>query len=185
MLENKKGCFEAMKNDYRELFEHPAIQYATNCSFDVVEDVEQDSSCIIDAEDGMIGTSGVGPCIAICATGKTLEGRVKLGIAHVSAVTAPEFALETIYEQMSKYCDQETIEFYLVGGQLPYSHTQEQHLPPQDPSEYSGTYETEMAFLKLKEKYPIKGVRLHCSNWNEAVDVVIGKNGICYSKKGF
>lgn len=47
--------------------------------------VRQGSYKVIPAEQAPIGTTGVGPCVVVCARGKNKEGELMLGFAHMEA----------------------------------------------------------------------------------------------------
>src|SRR6185503_9053970 len=85
----------------------------------------------------------VGPCHAVCASGKTEEGEVFLGLAHGSFEDG-----EAVFQKMSSDfakagCLHKSIKFYVVGGIL---------------SEEMSSFSSQKEFLSLSNRYNIDGV---------------------------
>jgi len=178
-----------LEKQYQALFENPYIQRLSEeeeVNFKGVEDVDMDETKVINAARGknFIGTTGLGPCIAVCAYGRTYSNELILGLSHYSGVMEPEEILSEVDEEM-RDAGASNIEFYLVGGMIVPGGSD------------SGTLETERRLLSLKDNFNIKGARLHVSEGREeapgeerinsdeaeSVDVVVTTEKIYFRRK--
>ncbi|WP_246201423.1 XopAK family type III secretion system effector [Budvicia diplopodorum] len=176
-----RKSYQELETQYPDLFENQYIQRLPediDVVFKNVEDVDMDETTVINTsgERKAIGTTGLGPCIAICAYGKTKNDELLLGLSHYSGLEKPEEILEDVDDEMKDFgaCD---IEYYLVGGMM---------MPD------AITLKTEAGLLALKGKFNIKGVRLHVSEGlgdetdvegyqeNKSVDVVMTTDKIYF-----
>lgn len=175
--------YALLEADHPDLWANNFIKQTTHFFTEDIPDVALDKYMIIDAEPsaenktcGLIGTSGVASCIAICMGGMTVNNRVKLALAHVQT-NLPELTLSKLHtELLREGCMANTIETYVLGGNLP---------DPELEFEYIvGTDETESEYLNLRYKYNIKGVRLHHNvDGNHGMYIVFGPKGIYFDTK--
>lgn len=143
--------------------------------------VEQDDSKVINATTSnmSLGTTGLGPCVAICASGKTADGQTILGLDHSSGIFEPSAQMSNLHAQMlEKGAVPESIQYNLIGGMV----------RPQENGEVQGSYDQERALLALsgqgQGRYNIVGARLHLSQGDinsqgdrNETSVVMDKNG--------
>ena len=172
------SAYRKIETFNRELFKSRFIS-TTNHVFDDVKYVDNDCFEIVDAQknsfEGLIGASHVSDNIVVCVNGRTPQGQVKLGLANITAKVHGGLALKILHRAMVEAgCEKKALKTYLVGGQLPHSAMLD-HFP--------GTHKAEKRFLACKEKYAIKGVRLHCNKPNEVTHVVMHKDGILCRKE--
>uniref|UniRef100_UPI001EDB6CCB PAAR domain-containing protein n=1 Tax=Buttiauxella sp. S19-1 TaxID=941430 RepID=UPI001EDB6CCB len=152
--------YRALEREYASLFEDRHIQQLPeneDVVFDDVEDVDMDETKIITNISGRhksLGTRGLGPCIAVCAYGWTLNNSQILGLSHYSGLAEPEDMLDNIDSDMRAAGATRT-EYYLIGGMI---------MPG---GRESGSLQTEEGLLSLRDQYNIKGVRLHLSEGTE------------------
>ncbi len=149
------------------------INYTTEV-FDSGVYVPQGTYKVIPAEQGPIGTTGLGPCVAVCARGKTNEGKLILGLAHMDATQNEKYVLNQLKEDLKAYgVPEENIEMYLVGG-------------------WRSTEELQKRLLALSGSFPIKGIRINIKDLDREfppkknyIDVLITKEGkILYGENG-
>ncbi len=97
-----------------------------------------------------------------------------LGLSHFTTMIEPRDVLEKIQKKLKKQgCNPESIEFYLVGGQLPY----------RDNSEVGGlsTIEIESEFLSLSKEFNIVGVQFNLAEDDESLSVIISEDEIVWT----
>lgn len=89
--------------------------------------VKQGDLQIIPADKGPIGTTGVGPCVAICARGINREGKMILGFAHMEAGQNENDILGQLEKGLeSLRVPREEIEiFWLEGGKAQRSYKED------------------------------------------------------------
>src|SRR3990170_5073588 len=121
-----------------------------------------------------LGSSGLGPCFAICSKGKDLSGRVVLGMCHMSHLIDFQEALEILKNQMIKDgCIQKSIETIVIGGKKP------------DPNNdnYPGTSAEEQRVVELAQEQNISAAIFNPVEEQESsVDVLMTKDGVFISK---
>lgn len=132
--------FKNLQQEYFNIFNCKHIEVVKNHLFPLVTpDVGQDKFLIVHAHlCPHIGTSGLGSCIAICATAIDRTGRKVLALAHASDPASALIKLNA--ELINKKCSQ--FKFYLLGGIL---------------DNYSQSIQSQEDVIKLSKKYPIKG----------------------------
>lgn len=128
--------------------------------------VQQGTMQIISADEGPIGTTGVGPCVAICAKGRTQKGKMMLGFAHMEArqnETAILGQLESKLELTG--VPTKNIEIFLVGGWRSTEELQKRLLA------LTGVFNIREIRINLKEK------GTEYSEKKNYIDVVVDQNG--------
>lgn len=177
-----RAPFRELERLHAELFSGGPIEYVPegrNVLVPNVRDVDIDEFDVINSKDGCqgIGTSGLGPCIAVCARGMDKEGLPVLGVYHHSGLGSPEETMSTLDKAMRDKGALH-IKYSLVGGRI---------MPKE---EEAGSYADEQSFLELKGSYPVEGARLHVSEGEEdahtgednSVNVVLMPNRILYGR---
>ncbi len=68
-----------------------------------------------------LGTCGLGPCFAVCCIGKTHIGTPVLALCHKSSLNPFRYVFQRIKCEMidQEGAEEDTIESYVIGGQLP------------------------------------------------------------------
>ncbi|KPC30060.1 Type III effector HopK1 [Pseudomonas syringae pv. cilantro] len=156
-----RAPFRALERLHAELFRGGPIEFVpkgSNVLASNVRDVDMDEFDVINSKDGCqgIGTTGLGPCIAVCARGMDREGLPVLGVYHHSGIGSPEDTMATLDQAMREKGALQ-IKYSLVGGMI---------MPKE---EEAGSYDDEQSFLALKGSYSIEGARLHVSEGEEDV----------------
>jgi hypothetical protein len=177
-----RAPFRELELLHAELFRGGPIECVpegSNVSVSNVRDVDMDEFDVINSKDGCqgIGTSGLGPCIAVCARGMDKEGLPVLGIYHHSGMGSPEETMATL-DQAMRDKGALHIKYSLVGGRI---------MPKE---EEAGSYADEQSFLALKGSYSIEGARLHVSEGEEdahtgednSVNVLLMPNRVLYGR---
>lgn len=177
-----RAPFRELERLHAELFRGGPIEcvpQGSNVVFSNVRDVDMDEFDVINSKDGCqgIGTSGLGPCIAVCARGIDKEGLAVLGVYHHSGIGSPEETMATL-DQAMRDKGALHIKYSLVGGMI---------MPKE---EEAGSYADEQSFLAMKGSYPIEGARLHVSEGEEdahtgednSVNVVLMPNRVLYCR---
>lgn len=179
--------YKKLEEQYPDLFSNQYIQRLSEESstqFNSVEDVDMDETKVINAtqEHKVLGTQGLGPCIAICAYGKTVNNELILGLHHYSGIANAKDIFEDIEDDMLDEGARD-IEFYVVGSMV---------IPG---GENAQTLKVEKKILALKDEFNIKGARLHVSEGlleetdvegpqeNRSVDVVMTADKIYFRHK--
>lgn len=153
-----------MERTYSHLFEHPGVieipaSEQREFSVAVVLDVSHMACRVFPkGSNGALGTMGLATCIGIGARGETRAGEIVLGLDHYSeddlengGRLEPDDALQRLFETMVKNgAKEDSIGFYLAGGQLAPSETE------------SNTLDLEEEFLSCKN-FNIVAVRLHAT----------------------
>ena len=105
--------FENLKHKYSDIFKCENIKFINERLNFKILDVGQDKFLIVYADrHPFIGTSGLGACIAVCATATDQAGKKLLALAHT---TFAAFAVIKLYDKLTyKKCEQ--IKFYFLGG---------------------------------------------------------------------
>lgn len=160
--------FERLKLEYAPLFANPGIK-ETGRTFPPMMDIEMDAFQMIPVgERKWLGTTGVCNCISVCARASSQHGSY-LALAHL-CLTEPEEMLKTFMDAFREVdCEESTVEIYLVGGILPVPGGLREK-------------ETEAKFIKLSEKYPIKGIMFNKANEHCSIDVVLSSKAVYYRK---
>jgi hypothetical protein len=176
-IEEKINARRQKEKAYREKVAQLSATQEINFTNEVFESgiyVRQGSSKVIPAKEGPIGTTGVGPCVAVCAKGKTDEGKLMLGLAHMEAGQNELDVLNQLIRNLKTYgVPEEKIEIYLVGG-------------------WRTTEELQKRLLALSGRFPILGIRINMKDKNveypekkNYIDVVITQNGrILFGENG-
>lgn len=167
--------FDDLQREYARLFHRPEIRQATQGeSFPPMIDVEQEEIAIEYTKDCKgLSTSGVGECLAVMGRAKGKLGPC-IGLSHTGGFTFhPEELLQEMIKLFkNKGCDENTIQFYIVGGQLPYVD-----------GRIADSIEAEEEFLKLSSKYPIAGVEFNCAEGSNSLEVVITADKIVWQRE--
>ncbi|MBA2727342.1 MAG: hypothetical protein H0U49_04115, partial [Parachlamydiaceae bacterium] len=148
--------FALLKNEYSSLFEYPGIKMASQDKiFPYMKDINMDEIAVIITNQELPGlfTSGLGVCIAVMARGFSEKNGTCLGLSHFT-IMKPQEVLSKIQKKLTNLgCKLESIEFYLVGGQMPY----------RDGPEVAGLYtlDTESEFLSLSKEFNIVGAQFN------------------------
>ncbi|HEY8608131.1 MAG TPA: XopAK family type III secretion system effector [Noviherbaspirillum sp.] len=180
IVETDMAPYRALEQRYGRLFRSPAIVSLAEdapVAFGPVRHVGMEEMELVNAtrEQVVLGTSGLGPCIAICARGTTRDGEIILGLNHYSGIETEVEAMSGMDEQMRDEGATNT-SFYLVGGMI----------MPQEST--AGTWAIEERFLALSDQFNIQGVRLHTSvgeqnmetGEDNAVDVVLTPQAVFF-----
>jgi hypothetical protein len=130
--------------------------------FKNVPDVAMDHYIV--SNGSYLGTSGVGPCFAICSIGKTSSGTPVLGLCHRQSAPCT-FVVQKLKAEMVKqeHALPDTIKTYIVGGEAPSKESPE------------GGLGEEQEFLKISEAEKIEGVKFNQTTPEEeiALSVVV------------
>lgn len=181
LTDTDRAPYMELEGHHRELFAAGGIERLPEDRqvwFDNVADVHMDEVAAIKVspDQPAIATGGLGPCIAICARGKTENGETVLGMHHFSgAVYSPEDAMAAVQEEMESKGATKT-SFFLIGGMM---------LPA---GVEGGSLESEQRLLALHDRYDIQSVRLHVSDGEQdpatgrdnSVDVVMTADQIYF-----
>lgn len=148
--------FKELQNSYSELFICEKIREAKPKEKPPsTTDVDMEEIAIDYAKDCTgFSTTAVGICLVVMARADSKEGTC-LALSHTAGFTYhPNELLEKMTSMLKeKECDEKTIKFYIVGGQLPY----------RDRNDIPHSIEEETEFLRLSKEYPIAGVEFNCA----------------------
>lgn len=115
-------------------------------------------------------TRGVAVCLAVMARATGKEGPC-IALSHAANVDPEELLIKMSHELKEKGCDEKTIQFYIIGGQLPF----------RDYVVIGDSIETEEAYLALSAKYPIAGVKFNIAEGlHESLNVAITTDEIVW-----
>jgi hypothetical protein len=114
--------------------------------FENVPDIGMDRFLVSDGKP--LGTSGLGPCFAVCSIGTTRLKTPVLGLCHTSSILSCSDVLQQLKNEMSVRNGAlvETIKTYVIGGQGPSVESP------------TGSLNEERAILKIAESEKIEGV---------------------------
>ncbi|WP_199187050.1 XopAK family type III secretion system effector [Trinickia caryophylli] len=168
-----------MERTYADLFATTHIRKVSSRSgvpATTIQDVDMDECVVINAaRDGYdaLGTTGVATCIAICAQGKNARGEPILGLCHYSGIQDAEEVLDCVKDMMAE-SGVARPEIFLVGGMI-------------SNAEDEGSFEMERDLLALRDRFDIKGAKLHVSMSDSdgepnSVNVVMTGNGVYFSE---
>jgi hypothetical protein len=167
---------------HRNLFTTQEIRCVTGArglEIGNVKDLDLDESDVINATTGefrSIGTKGLSTCIAICVRGQNACGDQILGLHHYSGCADAGQVFADIDNKMRSH-GSPINKYYLVGGMIL--------------SEESGmgSYQTEKELLSLRDRYDIRGAKLHPlegeygpKGEENMISVVVSPEGIYFSK---
>lgn len=168
---------------YTEETERLSATKDINSTVEVFESgvyVPQGKNKVIPAEQGPIGTTGVGPCVVVCHKGRSEKGELFLGLAHIEAT---QNIGQVLQEQVDVFVKNgvlaEEIERFLVGGWRSAEELQKRLIEP------SKQFPIEGLKINMKEKgteYPEK------KNYIDVViipvgDILYGENGEIFKAK--
>lgn len=144
-----------------------------------VIDVDMDKIRVINAsQTGMyLGTTGLGPCIAIGGIGYTSDNQTILGLTHFTGIEEPEDVMGNLDDDM-RAAGARHIGYVMVGGNITPG------------GEESGSLGSERSLLSLRDTYNILSVRLHTSEGefdpvtgeSTAVDAVLTTTHMLFRK---
>ncbi|MBA3602539.1 MAG: hypothetical protein H0W50_02620 [Parachlamydiaceae bacterium] len=170
--------FDRLKTKYSTLFEHNGIKKVSqDKTYPSMKEIQMDEIAVIitkNQKHPSLFTSGLGVCIAVMARGISEKNGTCLGLSHFTTMIEPRDVLEKIQKKLKKEgCKPESIEFYLIGGQLPY----------RDGPEVGGlsTIEIESEFLSLSKEFNIIGVQFNLAEDDESLSVIISEDEIVWT----
>jgi len=144
-----------------------------------VIDVDMDEMRVINtSQTGMyLGTTGLGPCIAIGGIGHTADNQTILGLVHFTGIAEPDDVMNDLDEDMRE-AGAVHIGYIMVGGNISPG------------GEDSGSLGSERSLLSLRDMYNFLSVRLHTSEGeldpitgeSTAVDAVLTSTHMLYRK---
>ncbi len=118
-----------------------------------------------------LGTTGVGVCIAVMARGITSTDETWIALSHSCTQTPKEVFTKIKNKLESNGCELDTIEFFLVGGQLPY----------RDGPEVCESIDLQIEFLSYAKEFNIVGAQLNLASGNDSLSVIISKDEIVWA----
>jgi len=136
---------------YIELSASPTIQVINKefAWFYQIPDIDMDRFMVLTGN-GALGTSGVGPCFAVCLRGKTITATPVLGLCHTSHIINFKAVLRELIQRMIyRGCVKKTIEIFVVGGEAP-----SKELP-------FGTILEQNEVVDLADDYNIQGAKFN------------------------
>lgn len=144
-----------------------------------VIDIDMDEMQVINhSQTGMLlGTTGLGPCIAIGGIGYTPDNQTILGLTHFTGIEEPDVVMSDLDDAMRE-AGARHIGYIMVGGNISPG------------GEESGSLVSERKLLSLRDTYKILGVRLHTSEGeldpitgeSTAVDAVLTPTHMLFRK---
>ena len=144
-----------------------------------VIDVDMDEMQVINYSQARVylGTTGLGPCIAIGGLGYTPDNQVVLGLTHFTGVEGPAVVMSRLDDAMRK-AGSVDIGYIMVGGNISPG------------GEEGGSLVAERELLSLRDSYRILSVRLHTSEGetdpitgeSTAVDAVLTPTHMLFRK---
>lgn len=173
ILSEQKEIFNNLKNKYNDLFNYPGIKKDDGYTiyYDAYE-VEQDEVIATNGNRPLI-TKYVGPCICILARGVNKYNETCLGLAHM-----PDYQNEILSKMVKLFklyeCEENSLQFFLVGGQLPYL--------DQTGIIESNSLNNQISYLALTEKFNIVGAQLNLvEGAGNSIEILLTKDEIVWT----
>ncbi len=158
--------FENVNSDYIKIINTP-------CLFKELPDVDMDRFMVSTGFDKAVGTSGLGPCFAICARGLTAENTPVIALAHKSSMVATRDVFRWLKKEMvNQGCIKNTIKTVVIGGESPSLDNPE------------GTIEEEREFFSLGVEQGAQEMLFNFAQGEaESLSVVVTPTQIYVSKE--
>lgn len=179
-----KENFDLLKAQYPQLFEYSGIQpvlQEKTYPISLKAHVQQDDLKVISTKkQPYLYTSGLGLSICVMARGMSETYGPCIGLSHTSSWNSARDVLTEIQEKLKKQgCEAKTIEFYLVGGQLPYRAGMDDL---KEPELCDGSLEQEILYLSLAEEFNIVGAQFNLvEGENDSLSVLISADEIVWT----
>lgn len=174
----RKSCeaeFSELKVTYLDLFQYEGIKKAqSGKTYTPMIAVQMEEIAVVSTKDHpYLGTDCLGVCIAVMARGYSETNGSYIALSHTSSfVYEPEELLIEISRQLqAKGCN--SIEFYVVGGQLPYI----------DGPEIADSIDRQSEFLSLSKQYNIVGAQFNLAEGADSLAVIISADEIVWQRE--
>ena len=170
---NAEIDFNELKIKYNKLFTHPGIKAIDpTVEYPEMDDIEMEIVVVKSIhEETHLMTSGVGPCLVIMARGHNDITGTYMALSHSAIEYAKDLLPKIRKELESKGCSRQSIEFYIVGGQLPY----------RDGPDVHNSEGREKEFLDLSVEFNIVGAQLYLAdNLGGYLTVILSKDEIVW-----
>jgi hypothetical protein len=174
--------FDELKIQYTNIFEHPGIKRDDDAFCLNRHSVQQDEN-LVTRSDSNLFTQNLNVCMAIIARGTSANDSFH-GLSHYSGFIDAKDELNNLKDKMIEQgCKPETIEFYLVGGKLPYLDI-ETIVTTTGLDVYETFCEGSLHLLQdclsLSNDFNIVGAQFNVAKDNETISVLLKENEIIW-----
>lgn len=173
-----KKEFLELKKEHEKIFAHPAIKQSENKVYPYPDhEILQDESKVTKVTKTLF-TRGLGPCMCVIARGNGTNGRYH-GMAHISSGDEIFHLNKLKTEFEKKGCEAKTLEFFLIGGQLPYIEENEYE------EMHEGSLDSQKELLSQKDQINIVSARFNLAEGDDALSVILTEDEIVWTDGQF